>query len=77
MKTTLGQQLIYHNFSLGAAKHPENDESMYIVFTDRDNEETHMFEVSYDGLDEYMKLLQETKYSHKLHIASADEMPRG
>lgn len=77
MVTRMGTQLVYQNFSVGAAKHPQDDQSMYLVFTDRDNEEVHMFDLSLERLDEYIELLTKTKHSHKLHVATADEMPRG
>lgn len=76
MVTKLGEQRIYHNFSIGAAKHPEDDKAMYLVFTDKDNELVHMFDMQYTEIDAYIKLLQETRHAHKLHIAGAHEMPR-
>jgi hypothetical protein len=76
MVTRIGDQRVYHNFAIGAAKHPEDDEAMYLVFTDKDNEEVHMFEMSLRELDGYVDLIKKTKHAHKLHIADASEMPR-
>lgn len=77
MVTKIGNQLVYQNFKVGAAKHPNDDRAMYLVFTDTDNEQVHMFEMSLDRLDEYNQLLLQTKHAHKLHVASANEMPKG
>jgi hypothetical protein len=76
MVTRIADQRIYQNFAIGAAKHPNDDRSMYLVFTDKDNEEVHMFDLDLDRLDEYIDLLNQTKHAHKLHVASANEMPK-
>lgn len=76
MFTRMGEQIVYHNFAVGCAKHPEDDESMYLVFTDNDNEETHMFSMKYSEIDVYIQTLKDTRHAHKLHIAGAHEMPR-
>lgn len=77
MVTRIGNQLVYQNFKVGAAKHPEDDQSMYLVFTDVDNEEVHMFDIKLSSLDGYIEVLRKTQTTHKLHVASADEMPKG
>jgi NTP pyrophosphatase (non-canonical NTP hydrolase) len=55
MVTRIGNQLYYQNFKVGAAKHPNDDQSMYLVFTDTDNEEVHMFEMALDRLQRQRK----------------------
>lgn len=76
MVTRMGNQLVYHNFALGTAKHPQDDRAMYIVFTDKDNEETHMFEIDLDDVDGYLDMVRRSKHTHSLHIAGANEMPK-
>jgi hypothetical protein len=76
MVTKIANQRVYHNFAIGTAKHPHDDKSMYLVFTDKDNEVVHMFEIGLDEVDGYVSMVTGAKHTHNLHIAGANEMPK-
>lgn len=76
MVTKIGPQNIYHNFTIGTAKHPHDDKVMYLIFTDKDNEKTHMFEMALSDVDSYAEMVRRAKHTHSLHIAGANEMPK-
>lgn len=77
MVTRIGMQHVYHNFSVGTAAHPDDEGSMYIVFTDKDNEEAHMFEMKLAAVEEYVAFIQRAKATHSIRLAGANEMPHG
>lgn len=77
MKTIVGDKTIYDNFLIGSAEHPANPGSTYVVFTDKDNEETHMFGLDEGQLDGFIEMLQSTRGKKSIIIAGADAMPKG
>jgi hypothetical protein len=76
VKTILGEQIIYDNFAMGAAKNEEDDSTIYLAFTDKDNEEVHMFKVGITKLDQYFNLVKQTAAGQKIEIVGADRMPK-
>lgn len=77
MKTIIGEQIIYDNFGMGAAKNEEDEETIYLAFTDKDNEEVHMFKVAISNLEQYFTLVKQTAAGQKIEVVGADRMPRG
>lgn len=77
MKTIIGEQIVYDNFTMGAVKNPEDNEQVYIVFTDKDNEQVHMFTVAIDKLEQFFQLIRQTAAGQKIEVVGADRMPRG
>lgn len=75
MVTRIGDNIIYDNFKMGAAKNETDSDSIYLVFTDTDNEELHMFPVSISKIEQYFNLVRQTVAGQKVEIAT--EMPRG
>lgn len=77
MKTVIGEQIIYDHFSMGCANNEEDDSQIYLVFTDKDNEEVHMFAIALDKVDQYCALVKQTAAGQKIEIVPASAMPHG
>lgn len=72
-----GEQVIYDNFRVGCVTHPEDDTSIYLVFTDVDNEEVHMFEMKIAQIEQYFNLVRQTANKQKIEVVPASAMPHG
>lgn len=77
MKTYVGDKVIYDNFLMGTAEHPANPGSTYVVFTDKDNEETHMFGLDESQLEGFVEMLNTARGKKNIIIAGANQMPGG
>jgi hypothetical protein len=77
MVTRVGDRLVYDNIKMGAAKNEAEPEEIYLIFTDKDNEEMHMVPVSISKLEQYFNLVRQTAAGQKIEIASASDLPRG
>lgn len=77
MVTRLGDQLIYDNLKMGFAKNESDPEAIYIVMTDQDNEEVHLFPIAVTKFDQWVNLGKQTVAGKKVEIASPMDMPRG
>ena len=75
MVTELGDQRIYDNLKLGAAKNEADPDSIYLVFTDVDNEVIHMIPIALSKVEQYFNLVRQTAAGQKVEIAT--QMPRG
>jgi hypothetical protein len=76
MVTRLGEQFIYNNCRLGAAKDEEDDTQIYISVADPDNQEIHLIPLKIDNVEQYCQLIKQTAMGQKVEIVSADRMPR-
>jgi hypothetical protein len=76
MVTKIGEQRIYNNCRLGAAKDEEDDTQIYISVADPDNQEIHLVPLKIDNVEQYCQLIKQTAMGQKVEIVSADRMPR-
>lgn len=77
MYTKIGNRVIYDNFQARVADNPNTPDQVYLVFTEADNETTHMFSIAKDQGDAYIEMLRTAlKGGPSLVIAGAHEMPK-
>lgn len=74
MVSKISGRYIYDNFKIGVATHPDEAGSIYLAFTDMDNEETHMFTLAKEQIKAVEGLLREARGAG-IVIAGANEMP--
>lgn len=77
MVTKIGDQILLDNLKLGAINNPDDPETVYMAFTDVDNEETYTVPIAVNKLDQYFTLLKQTAAGQRIEVAGADQMPRG
>lgn len=72
----MGEQLVYHNTKIGAAKNEEVDDEVYLTFTDVDNEEIHLVPIKIDRIEQYFNLVRQTAAGQAIEIVGPGGMPR-
>lgn len=74
MVTRMGDQLLYENLRLGVTKEEGDNERIFLAFTDTDNEETHLFPINLNKVEQYVNLIRQTAAGQKIEIAT--ELPK-
>ena len=70
MVTRIGSQFVYEDVRMGAAAN-QNDphgETIYLTFSDVDNEEVHLFPIAISKLEQYFNLIRQTSTRTKIEI---------
>lgn len=70
-RTDGGKTIYYDNVGMGWAKNPTDDSSIYIVFTDKDNEEVHLVPVATEKVEQFFALGRQTIAGQKIEVVSA------
>jgi hypothetical protein len=71
----MGDQIVYDNFKMGAANNEGDPDTIYMVFTDEDNEKIHMFPIALTKVEQYFNLVRQTASGQKIEVAT--KMPQG
>jgi len=74
-RTDQGKTIYYDNVGMGWAKNPNEDDSVYLVFTDKDNEEVHLVPVAISKLEQFFQLGRQTIAGQKIEVVTADRGP--
>lgn len=70
MYTKIGEQIFYEDVSLGAAKNSNDPrgETIYLTFSDGDNNEIHLVPIALDRLEQYFNLVRQTAAGQQIEI---------
>lgn len=77
MVTRVGDHIILDNIKMGASPNEAEPETVYMGFTDVDNEETYLIPISISKIDQYFQLVKQTAARVSIEVAGADQMPKG
>lgn len=77
MVTRVGDHIILDNLKLGASPNEADPTTVYMGFTDVDNEETYLVPIAITKIDQYFQLVKQTAARVEVEIVPASQMPRG
>jgi len=77
MVTYAGDLIYLDNIGMGCMKNEEDPETVYLAFTDNDNEKTYLMPIHTSKIEQYFNLVKQTAAGQRIEIATADQMPKG
>lgn len=78
MSVTYAGDLIYlENIGMGCMKNEEDPETVYLAFTDHDNEKSYLIPVHESKIEQYFNLIRQTIKGQKIEVVGADALPKG
>lgn len=73
MVTRNGNEFFYDDVRIGWAKNPKDDQTIFLVATDVDNEEIHAFPVPLTQLEQFFNMARQTAAGQKIEIVGAND----
>lgn len=77
MVTYAGDLIYLDNLVIGCMKNENDPGTIYLAFTDNDNEKTYLIPVALEKVETYFEHVRASIAKMKIVVAGADEMPTG